>query len=111
MKTMEHAVREMALLGAFVAFLGMATALLTADRPAGWFSTKCPRCERTEPTFPAPTILFTEVSEARPVLPYMTAQPAEVEVSDRAGATGSVSTHDEFATWTPRPAVNASLLR
>jgi hypothetical protein len=111
MKTMEHAVREMALLAALVGFLGLAMAMLTADRPAGWFSTQCPRCERTEPTFPAPTILFTESSATLPILPYMTAQPAQVELSDPTKATGSVPTRDEFAAWAPLPAVNAGFLR
>jgi hypothetical protein len=111
MKTTEHAVREMALLAAFVGFLGLATAILTADRPAGWFSTKCPRCERTEPTFPSPTILFTEFSEALPALPNRTGQPAEGEPSAQTETTGGTPSRDEFATWTLRPAVSASLLR
>jgi hypothetical protein len=111
MKTMEHAVREMTILATLVGFLGLATAMLTADRPAGWFSTSCPRCERTEPTFPAPTILFTGISQALPVLPYMTAQPTELEVAGRAEATGTVPTREEFSAWAPRPAVNASFLR
>lgn len=111
MKTMEQAVREMALLGAFVAFLGMGTVMLTADQPAGWFSTKCPRCERTEPTLPSPVILFTKAAEMVPPIPRGTGRPAEVEPSAQTETTGGVAFRDEFAASTPTPAVHASLLR
>ena len=111
MKTMEQAVREMALLGAFVAFLGMGTVMLTADHPAGWFSTKCPRCERTEPTLPSPAILFKKASEMLPASPRGTERSGEVEPSAQTETTGGVAFRDECAAGTPTPTVRASFLR
>jgi len=44
---------------------------------AGWFSTKCPRCERTEPTLPSPAILFKKASEMLPASPAGRNGPAK----------------------------------
>jgi hypothetical protein len=58
MKTMEHTVREMALLAAFVGLLGVGAATLKADLSANWLRTKCERYDRTDPALPAPVILL-----------------------------------------------------
>lgn len=113
MKTMEHTVREMALLGAFVGLLGVGAATLKADLPANWLRTKCDGCERTDPTLPAPVMLLKlkEPIGTRSKDHDEATRPVEPVESIRSDANEEFPVRDEFTPWVTTPAAGVTLTR
>lgn len=113
MKMMDHTVREMALLGAFVGLLGVGAAILKADLPANWLRTKFDGGGRTDPTLPAPVMLL------KPKEPIGTRSkdhdeatlPVESVESVRSDANEEFPVRDEFTPWVTTPAVGITLTR
>jgi hypothetical protein len=113
MKTMEHTVREMALLAAFVGLLAVGAVTLKADLPVEWFRTKCERCERTDPPPPVRVMLSKpkEPMDSPSKDRDEATHPVELVEAIRSDANEEFPVRDEFPAWITTPVARVALTR